>query len=139
MARLALLARFHRKADVCRAGRVCVSRRPFLEMPGNLTGSRQYFKIKILGRERQPGNLSFPFCFFSKKFYCRIFKAFETILKESMQNSFTGPLSYQDPEKRATGPEKPPGPSALGQKILNEKHCPLLWPKVSDSREYKWK
>ena len=65
MARLALLARFHRKADLCRAGRVCVSWRPFLEMPGNLTGSRQYFKIKILGREKQPGNLSIPFCFFS--------------------------------------------------------------------------
>ena len=65
MARLALLARFHRKADVCKAGRVSVSRRPFLEMPGNLTGSRQYFKIKILGREKQPGNLSIPFCFFS--------------------------------------------------------------------------
>ena len=58
---------------------------------------------------------------------------------EGKQNSFTGPLSYQDPEKWATGPEKPPGPSVLGQKILNEKHCPLLWPKMSDSREYKWK
>ena len=33
----------------------------------------------------------------------------------------------------------PPGPRALGQKILNEKHCPLLWSKMSDSREYKWK
>ena len=53
------------KAYVCRDGRVCVSQRPFLEMPGNLTGSRQYFKIKILGREKQPGNLSIPFCFFS--------------------------------------------------------------------------
>ena len=33
----------------------------------------------------------------------------------------------------------PPGPRALGQKILNEKHCPPLWSKMSDSREYKWK
>ena len=65
MARLAQLAQFHRKADVCRAGRVVVSRRQFLEMPSNLTGSRQYFKIKILGREKQPGNLTIPFCFFS--------------------------------------------------------------------------
>ena len=63
MARLALLARFHRKADLCKAGWVGVSRRPFLEMPGNLTGLRQYFEIKILGREKQPGNLSIPFCF----------------------------------------------------------------------------
>ena len=36
MARLAQLAQFHRKADVCRAGRVVVSRRQFLEMPYNL-------------------------------------------------------------------------------------------------------
>ena len=63
MACLALLARFHRKADLCKAGWVGVSRRPFLEMPGNLTGLRQYFEIKILGREKQPGNLSIPFCF----------------------------------------------------------------------------
>ena len=52
MARLAPLAQFHRKADVCKAGRVDVSRRPFLEMPGNLTGSRQYFKIRIIGRDK---------------------------------------------------------------------------------------
>ena len=52
MARLAQLTQFHRKADVCRAGRVVVSRRQFLEMPGNLTGSRQYFKIKIF-RKRE--------------------------------------------------------------------------------------
>ena len=52
MARLAQLAQFHRKADVCRAGRVVVSRRQFLEMPSNLTGSRQYFKIKIF-RKRE--------------------------------------------------------------------------------------
>ena len=41
MARPAPFAQFHRKADLCRAGRVVVSRRPFLEMPSNLTGSRQ--------------------------------------------------------------------------------------------------
>ena len=57
MARLAPLAQFHRKADICRAGRVDVSRRPFLEIPSNLTGSKQYFKIKILGREKRPDNL----------------------------------------------------------------------------------
>ena len=65
MASLAPLVQFPRKADVCRAGQVDGSRRPFLEMPGNLTGSRQYFKIKILGREKRPDNLSIPFCFFS--------------------------------------------------------------------------
>ena len=61
MARLAQLLQFHRKADVCRAGRVVVSRRQFLEMPSNLTGWRQYFKIKILGREKRPDKLSIPF------------------------------------------------------------------------------
>ena len=52
MASLAPLMQFPRKADVCRAGQVDESRRPFLEMPGNLTGSRQYFKIKIF-RKRE--------------------------------------------------------------------------------------
>ena len=85
------------------------NRGPFLESPGNLTGSKSYFEIKVL---RKVGCVltSYEIHFvsladnFTVPLYT-IFKTFETAFLNYKQNSLTGPVITESFEKPAPGPE----------------------------------
>ena len=104
MASLAPLVQFPRKADVCRAGRVDVSRRPFLEMPGNLTGSRQFLKSKFKEERISLATLVFHFVSLANRFIIEFLKLLKPSWRKAEQ--LYGLVMYQNPDKRAPGLEK---------------------------------
>ena len=73
-------------------------RGPFLERPGILFWNRSLEKIRVCSDLKWS-----PFCFFSWKLYCIIFKSFETPFRNGKQNSLTGPIITGSFEKRAHG------------------------------------
>ena len=77
-------------------------RGPFLEIPGNLTGPKSYFEIKV---SRKVGcvltsNKSLIVSF-ADNFHRTTFKRFETPIWNGKQNILTGPVIIESFEKRA--------------------------------------
>ena len=96
------------------------SRGPFLERPGNLTGPKSYFEIKV------PRKVGCVLTFNEVHFVSLadnatelIFKRFETLIWNGKQNSLTGPVITGSFEKRAPGSvsEISPGHSFLCKNI----------------------
>ena len=77
------------------------SRGPFLESPGNLTGPKSYFEIKV-SREVGCVLTSNEVHFVSLANY--FFKTFEIPIWNGKQDNLTGPVITGSFEKRATGP-----------------------------------